>query len=151
MRKVRYLDNAFWEDNEKTQLKCIRMTTLDSGDERKDILSVSKFNKDGSENQEFKEIVNFLSLEAIDRSHKERVERKAKEAEEERIVEEQKADGKRLEKLFGLKLKAFELESVKNTENRKLRTRLRRAQNEIEVNAIVALIIGEEMGLLGND
>jgi len=151
MKKVRYLDNAFWEDNEKTQLKCIRMTTLDSGDERKDILSVSKFNKDGTENPEFIEIINFLSLEAIDRSHKERVERKAREAEEEKIVEEQKADGKRLEKLFGLKLKAFELESVKNTENRKLRTRLRRAQNEIEVNAVVALIIGEEMGLLRND
>jgi len=151
MRKVRYLDNAFWEDNEKTQLKCIRMTTLDSGDERKDILSVSKFNKDGTENPEFIEIINFLSLEAIDRSHKERVERKAREAEEEKIIEEQKADGKRLEKLFGLKLKAFELESVKNTENRKLRTRLRRAQNEIEVNAVVALIIGEEMGLLRND
>ena len=151
MKKVRYLDNAFWEDNEKTQLKCIRMTTLDSGDERKDILSVSKFNKDGTENPEFIEIINFLSLEAIDLSHKERVERKAREAEEEKIVEEQKADGKRLEKLFGLKLKAFELESVKNTENRKLRTRLRRAQNEIEVNAVVALIIGEEMGLLRND
>ena len=50
-----------------------------------------------------------------------------------------------------MKLQAFEIPEIANSENKALRTRLRRSQNEVEMNAYAALIIGKELGILEND
>lgn len=141
-----FLDNAFWEKDDKTLVKCIRITKLASGQEKKDILSIPKFRADGSINPQFEEVINALTEEGIDRTHKERVERKAMEHQQAEVIDSQNRKASQLEDLFSLKLKAFEIETIKMSTNRHLRSRLRRAQNEIELNAISTLLIGEELG-----
>lgn len=142
----RFLNNAFWENNEKTQLKCIRVETLSDGKERSKVLSLSKFRPDGSPDALFKEVIDTLTIPEIDRTTAERVTRKKKEAAEAQIIRDQEKKSHEMENLFALKLRAFEVEEIKNTTNRKLRSKLRRASNEIELNAIATLIIGEELG-----
>ncbi len=146
MPNYHFLDNAFWEKDDKTLVKCIRITKLADGREKKDILSIPKFRADGSSNPQFEEVVNALTMEGIDRTHQERLERKVVEKQQAEVIESQNRKANQLEDLFTLKLKAFEIETIKLSTNRHLRSRLRRAQNEIELNAISTLLIGEELG-----
>lgn len=57
--------------------------------------------------------------------------------------EEKKAE--KLKTLFTKKLEAFEIEEVKNSENRELRSRIRKSTSEIEISAIVSLIMAENI------
>lgn len=145
--KQRYLPNAFWENKEKTQLKCIRMTDIGEGREKKDILSVPKVLPDGSQNQEFVVIVNIIGEKVIDAYTLERNEKKKAEAANRNIKREQEIKSKELERLFQLKLRAFEIPAIKNTENKELRRKLRQAKNEVEMNAYAAIILSYELGL----
>lgn len=141
-----FMDNAFWENEEKTVVKCIRVTKLPDGKEKKDILSVPQFKRDGSLNPMWEEVMQKLTVEGINRTHAERVQRKEAEQAQATVIDSQNRKAAQLEDLFSLKLKAFEIDVIKLSTNRQLRSRLRRAQNEIELNAIATLIIGEELG-----
>ena len=141
-----FMDNAFWENEEKTVVKCIRITKLPNGQEKKDILSVPQFKNGGALNPMWEDVMGKLGVEAINRSHAERLERKEAERAQATVIDSQNRKAAQLEDLFSLKLKAFEIDVIKLSTNRQLRSRLRRAQNEIELNAISTLIIGEELG-----
>lgn len=58
--------------------------------------------------------------------------------------EEQKQTMKN-EALFAAKLEAFEIEQVKNSKNRKLKTSIRKAQSIIEVNAYTTILLMNEL------
>ena len=150
MKKYRYLDNAFWEAPDRSILKCIKMTELNDGKSKKEVLTLKKFVNGTEINHQFQEVVSILGIKTIDDYTKKREEEKKKKHHEEALKQEQKNQAKQLEGLFGAKLRAFEIELVKNSTNKTLRTKLRRAQNEMELNALVTLIIGEELGLFGN-
>jgi len=154
MANYRFLTDAFWENSEKTKLKCIRITDLPEGKEKKDILSLDKFLPNGSPNKKFEEAVHKITLAEIDKFTQERINKKkgGKDKSENKKVIENSREKKRVyEDLFNQKLKAFEIDEIKNCENKNLRARLRRAKNEIELSAVAALIIGVEMGLLKNE
>ena len=57
--------------------------------------------------------------------------------------EEQKAA--KLKELFTLKLEAFEIPEVKESENKDLRSRIRKATNSVEISALVGLIMAEAL------
>jgi len=151
MKPYRYLDNAFWEVPDKSIVKCIRIADLGQGKTKKDILAVRKINKDGTPNPQYKEIVDSIGEAVIDKYTQERLEKKEREHQENLVKHEQKKQAAHLEGLFGAKIRAMEIEEVKNTKNKKLRSKIRRANSELEVTALVSLIIGEEMGLFGNN
>lgn len=67
------------------------------------------------------------------------------------IKKEQQQKTQMLEKLFALKLQAFEIPEIRDSTNKKLRTKLRRAQNEIEMNTYATLLIGMENGIFKED
>ena len=144
MKNYYYLDNAFWENEQKTALKCIRVTKLENGSEKSDVLAIT--NTDPL----WEDVIKELTIAGINASSAERQMRKRSEAQEESIKDAQTKKASQLEKLFELKLKAFDIEAIKNSENRALRTKLRRAVNEIELNAVATLIIGTELGIFGN-
>lgn len=50
-----------------------------------------------------------------------------------------------LKNLFEAKLKAFEIEEVQNSENKFLRSKIRKSQNLIEMNAWVTVILLESL------
>jgi len=147
MSNYRFLKNAFWEKEDRSQLKCIRMTKLGPNQEKKDELSLKKYNEDGSENKLFREVVDTLTIKGIDKSSNERKEQKKRSSLDNKVKEYQKRKAKELERLYGFKLRAFEIEDVKNCSNRLIRSKIRKAKNEIEVQSLVTIAIAHEMGL----
>ena len=41
-QEVEYLDNAYWENTDKTLLKCIRLKPISGGGRKKDVLVLKK-------------------------------------------------------------------------------------------------------------
>lgn len=91
MNKHDYLDNAFWEDgiDDRSQVKCIRVTTLPDGKRRNDVMLFHKMLPNGTECQHYKEVVSKLGIEKIDNNTKERRERKDRDHQEKRTQHEQ--------------------------------------------------------------
>lgn len=147
----KYLDNAFWEAEDRSIVKCIKITEKQNGQHQKEILTFRKFLGDKTLCPNYKEVVASVGLEKIDRNTADRHARKSNEEKEKRAIHEQQKRTAELEMLFNMKLQAFEVDEIKNCEDRKLRTRLRRAKNAIELNAIASLIIGKELGLFENE
>ena len=143
------LDNAFWEDgiDDRSVLKCILMYDEGNGKRRKQVCQFSKLLPDRSLCPKYKEVVSKVGVERIDKNTTERREKKAMEQKTGRIKQEQVQKTQQLEKLFHMKLQAFEIPEIANSEEKKLRTKLRRSQNEVEMNAYAALIIGKELGI----
>jgi hypothetical protein len=61
--------------------------------------------------------------------------------EKERVRVEAQQEKKRQEDLFALKLKAFEVDGIKNTSNRGLKSAIRRAKSDFEVYALSAALL----------
>ena len=139
----RWLDNAFWETPRKHVLNAISEEDLEDGKKKTQVYKVDKFNSDGTENEVFLEIVEFLGEEKIEASTERRMKRKAAEAdaEKQRGVEEERA--RNLEKLFKYKLETFEIEEIKNSKNRVLKSKLRRSKSIPEVNLYAIMIVKE--------
>lgn len=145
MASRKWLDNAFWETEEKNQLNCILEIVDDEGRDIRQVMKLNRTERDGSPNEMFNEVVEALGEERIDQETQDRVERKKAEAEEhkQRELEHQKA--RKLEKLFNYKLEAFEVEEIKNSKNRKLKGKLRRAKSRIEVDLYSIMILQEQL------
>lgn len=152
MSEYVYLDNAFWEDgiDDRSQVKCIKVTTMPDGKRRNDVMLYHRLLPSGRECSNYKEVVEKIGIEKIDKNTEERRERKLREREEQHAIREQERQAAELENLFGLKLRAFEVDEIKNSDDRVLRTKLRRAKNEVEMMAIASLIMGKELGVFGN-
>ena len=145
MSYKRWMDNAFWETDEKKELNCILELEDDVGRVTRQQMFLHRHTKDGSENDLFNEVVEALSEQRIDEETEDRVVRKKAEAEEEKIREEEHLKARKLEKLFNYKLEAFEVEEIKNSKNRKLKAKLRRAKSRIEVDLYSIMILQEQL------
>jgi hypothetical protein len=95
--------------------------------------------------------VSLIGQEKIDANTDERRKRKNMEVKTRKIKQENAKKTAMLEKLFHMKLQAFEIPEIRDSKNKPLRTKLRRSQNEVEMNAYAALIIGLEVGAFGHD
>ena len=60
-----WMDNAFWETEEKKQLNCILELVDDAGRETRQVMLLNRHNKDGEENELFNEVVDALGEELI--------------------------------------------------------------------------------------
>jgi hypothetical protein len=130
----RWMDNAFWETDEKEKLNCILEMEDDIGRQTRQVMLLSRLNKDGTENELFNEVIETLGVESVDKNTEERKVRKAAEKEEKSQRDTEHARARKLEELFNYKLEVFETEEIKNSKNRKLKAKLRRAKSKVEVN-----------------
>jgi|TARA_R110002153_G_scaffold79705_2_gene203277 hypothetical protein len=146
MKNYEYMDNAFWEDGAKTIMKCIRLTKRPEGGKKKDVLTLKATRDDGTLCPQFREVIDTFGIDKINANTDERVERKEQEEREKRAVHEARKKSAELEMLFNMKLQAFEIEEIKNAKDRNLRAKLRRAKNVVELNALAAIVIGNELG-----
>ena len=140
-----WADDSFWESYDQNRITSILTITDDEGKITKQQLTVSRFNPDGSDNPDFQEILDQLGEEKVTENTTKRNEKKVaqREAEEQKRREEQKA--RELQKLFDAKISAFEIEDIKNSKNRVLKAKLRKAKNQVEVNIYSMMIVMEEM------
>ena len=127
--KMRNWDkDAFWETPRKeTVLNCIS----EREDGNKKIRQVHKLTES---DPLFKQCVDALGVEHIDENTKRRVNLKFEKQKKKQELEESKIKAKKLEQLFNYKLKTFEVEEIKLSQNRELKSKLRRAKSIPEVN-----------------
>lgn len=142
MANRKWLDNAFWETPRKHILNCISEEEVGAKTQRK-VHKLDKFNPDGTENQIFKEVVDFLGMDAIDASTQRRYDHKTKEAEAAKARQAEQLNSKKLEALFEYKLETFEIPDIKESKNRALKSKLRRAKSIPEVNLYAIMIVQE--------
>jgi len=145
MSYKRWMDNAFWETEQKNELNCILELEDDVGRVTRQQMFLRRFEKNGNENELFNEVVDALGEARIDEETEARVVRKKAEAEESKIREDEHNKARKLEKLFNYKLEAFEVEEIKNSKNRKLKAKLRRAKSKIEVDMYSIMILQDQL------
>lgn len=147
MATRKWLDNAFWHNEEKELVEAILVISDDEGREINQILTIRKFDEIGDLNPDFEELLESVGEEKIDENTAVRKANKAVEAEveEQKLKAEQQA--RELELLFDAKIKVLEVEQIKNTTNKTLKSKLRRSKNQIELNMYAQLILMEELGL----
>jgi len=140
-----WMDNAFWETEEKKQLNCILELVDDAGRETRQVMLLNRHNQDGAENELFNEVVDALGEELIQKNTDDRKVRKAAEAEEKKQRDVEHARARKLEELFNYKLEIFETEEIKNSKNRKLKAKIRRAKSKVEVNLWAMKLLEEAL------
>jgi len=143
---TRKWQHGFWENYQQDRITGI-LIIEDGNKKTKQQLTVAKFSPDGSDNPDFKEAIDQLTIATLDKNTNERIERKQREAKAKAIREQQKNKQKQLAQLFDAKLHAFEIDEIKNSKNRELKSRLRKSKNVIEMQIFAQMIIKEELGL----
>lgn len=141
----KWAEDSFWENYDKNRITTVLTTTDEEGRETKQQLTVNRFALDGTPNPDFNDIIESLTEEKISENTNKRNERKAaeREIEEQRRIEHKKAT--ELQKLFEYKISAFEIDDIKNSKNRVLKSKLRKAKNPVEVNIYSMMIVMEEL------
>jgi len=139
------MDNAFWETDEKKQLNCILELIDDGGRETRQVMLLNRHNEDGSENDLFNEVIEARGEDEINHNTAERKTRKAAEAEEKKQRDTEHARARKLEELFNYKLEVFETDEIKNSKNRKLKAKIRRAKSKVEVNLWAMKLLEEAL------
>ena len=81
MSSRKWLDNAFWENDQKDDMSCILELEDDAGRQTRQVMRLKKFDKDGDPNPDFEEVVEVLGEELIDKNTEERHTRKKAEKE----------------------------------------------------------------------
>ena len=145
MTNREWASDSFWESYDQNRITTVLMITDDEGRVTKQQLTVNRYNPDGTNNPDFKEIIDQLTEEKITQNTQKRTEKRAaeREAKEQQRLEREKAA--ELQKLFEEKIQAFEIEDIKNSKNRVLKAKLRKAKNLIEVNIYSMMIVMEEL------
>lgn len=143
----KWRDVAFYHDlNKKDKVEAILIIT--DADERviTQQLTVKKFLQNGNFNPDWKELFDQVSEEKVHANTVDRNKRKSADVEKKKKVEQSKAKVTELERLFEAKVRALEVDEIKNSKNSELKSKLRRSKNIIEMQAVASLIIMEEMG-----
>ena len=147
MATRKWLDNAFWHNEEKQVAEAILVITDDEGREISQVVTVRNTDVHGEVNPDWLELMSQVGQQAIDESTAERKERKEREAEEDDQRKKAEKQSKELQELFEEKILVLEIDEIKNTKNKTLKKKLRRSKNRVEMNLYAQLILMEELGL----
>jgi hypothetical protein len=145
MTNKQWASDSFWATYDQNRITTVLITEDSEGRETKQQLTVNCYNPDGTNNPDFQEIIAQLTEEKITENTQKRNERKAteREAKEQQRLEREKA--LELQKLFEAKIQAFDIDEIKNSKNRILKAKLRKAKNLIEVNIYSMMVVMEEL------
>ena len=134
---------SFWESYDQNRITTILTIVDENENSTTQQLTVNKFDVDGNENPDFKEVLDAITFEAITANTNERNEKKIVERAEAEQARLERARAKDLQQLFEAKISAFEIDAIKNSTNRVLKSKLRKAQNVVEVNVYCMMIVME--------
>jgi len=107
------------------------------------VMKATISNEEGG-NPDWDEIMSLYSAEELEKNTQKRIAEINAERERKKQQEEAIRLKKYNEDLFAVKLKAFEVEGVKNSVNRAMKSRIRRAKSEFEVLAYTAALLLKE-------
>lgn len=135
--------HPFWENAAKDRLTVRLNITHDDGSFSTTVAKVSKYDADGKITSDYEEVVAQNTVEAIDKFTEERLERHKQQREAEIKKQHEKNEAKRLEDLFNSKLQVFEIPEIKESTNRKLKSKIRKSKNLSEMNAYATILLME--------
>jgi hypothetical protein len=92
-------------------------------------------------NPDLQEVMQAFSVEEIEANTQRAIKKINSKKEAEAQAEAAKTERKKQEDLFAVKLKAFEIDAVKESTNRALKSKIRRAKSDFEVIAFTAAVI----------
>lgn len=141
--------NPFWENAAKDRLTVRLNITHDDGSFSTTVAKVSKYDADGKITSDYEEIMQQNTMEEIDKFTEDRLERHRQEREANIKKQQERNEAKRLEELFNLKLATFEITEIKNSTNRKLKAKIRKAKNEVEMQAYATILLMETLNESG--
>ena len=136
--KRTWIKDAFWETPTKEILNCIS----EHKEGFKDVRQVHKLKRG---DPLFDECVKALTEKHIDVNTDRRVNKKFKEQEQQRQLELNRRKAEKLEQLFNYKLETFEVEDIKESKNRILKSKLRRSKSIPEVNLYAIMILQDKL------
>ena len=90
------------------------------------------------------EILDQNSTEEIDEFTEQRLERHKNQREATIKKQQDQNEAKRLEDLFNYKLQTFEIPEIKESTNRKLKAKIRKAKNVVEMSAYATILLMEK-------
>lgn len=137
MTTERTIENPYWSNKENQHL-IVEFVYPETGKR----VTASIMN-DGN-NRDYDEVMKKFSIEQIDANTKKRIDDRNKRIEQN--IERQKVDKTRMqqEQLFAAKLDAFDIEAVKTSTNRELKSKIRKAKNLMEVTAFTVMLLMQE-------
>jgi len=145
--KREWFDNAFWHDiDRKNKAQAILRIIDENGRKITQELTVNKIDYEGNENPDFIELLDQVGEEKITKNTLARKEQKDREKNIEIEKQKAKEQARELERLFDAKIKTLEIDQIKTSQNRDLKSKLRRAKNNIELQVYAQLIVMEELG-----
>jgi len=137
--------HPFWENAAKDRLTVRLNITHDDGSFSTTVAKVSKYDADGKITSDYEEVLAQNTMEEIDKFTEDRLERHKQQREADIKKQQEKNEAKRLEDLFNHKLATFEIDEIKNSKNRKLKAKIRKAKNLVEMQAYATILLMETL------
>jgi|TARA_X000001036_G_scaffold439984_1_gene493502 hypothetical protein len=134
----RTIKEPYWSNEKKDQVIC--QFHYESGPMV--IAAVSDAEKG---NPDWKEIMETFALEEIDKNTEKIIDEHKRKSDVTKEENKDKKEKQSSDVLFNSKLEAFEIDIIKNSKNRKLKSRIRKAKNLTEVIAFSSALISKEI------
>lgn len=146
MKNRKWHGNAFWIDNNrKDAVRAILSFEDDSERFVKQEMTVHKFKKGTEEeNPDFLEVMKVIGEEKIDANTDARIKRNQERRKREEEVKKAEKQRALLAKLFEEKIDVLEIDEIKNSKNRELKSKIRRAKSSIELQMYAIMLMMEE-------
>lgn len=130
----RTIKNPYWGNNEKTQVMC--EFHFENGPIQTAAVTQTK-----EGNPDWEEIFDNFTPEQIDKLTENVLADAREEHEKRKQMERDDIERMKVDALFQAKLDAFEIDIIKNSKNRELKSRIRKAKNIMEITAFTAALI----------
>ena len=133
----RTIKNPYWGNNEKTQVMC--EFHFENGPIQTAAVTQTK-----EGNPDWEEIFDNFTPEQIDKLTKNVLAEAREEHEKRKQLQRDDVERMKVDALFQAKLDTFEIDIIKNSKNRQLKSRIRKAKTLIEVTAFASALIALE-------
>lgn len=94
---------------------------------------------------DWKEVLEVVGEEGLERGKQEFLQGRERQQRIDRRKEKERLERERSDLLFKTKLETFEIDEVRNSKDRKLKARIRKAKSVSEVQIFAAVLIANEM------
>ena len=95
-------------------------------------------------NPDLAEIIRTFDTDTLEQNTRKNIQKITADADKKRMAEEAQEERKKQEELFAAKLKIFEIDGIKNSTNRDLKSRIRRSKSDVEAMAWASALLLSE-------
>ena len=134
-REIKY---PIWENEEKTKIRC--KFHYENGEEFEASITDTE-----EGNPDWAEIMETFGVKGVDESHEKHLAEREKQRELHEAQKKEHIETEKASILFSAKLEAFEIAEVKESKDRAMKSRIRKAASITEVSALTAVLIMKEL------